>query len=94
LVCNLGLLYYYLVANPKFGLWSYALFAFILATGVVVFMYMILTRLRVPYLDYTTNIELELLQQVDRAEYLRRGQEIYGELNALEEEMRAKGYLK
>jgi len=57
-------------------------------------MYMILTRLRLPYLDYSINHELEVLQQVNPAEWRRRGGEVFKEIIDLENEMREKGYLR
>ena len=62
--CNLFLLAHHLWIKPNFGVWSTLLLAYILLLGVGVTFYLILTRARLPYLDYTVNNELELLQQV------------------------------
>jgi hypothetical protein len=93
-VSNIALLFYYLWFHPQLGVLSYALLAFILACGVYAFSYVILTRVRLPYLDYTVNHELELLQQVDPERYKIRLQEIYGSINADRRRMEELGYLR
>ena len=55
--------------------------------------YLVLTRVRLPYLDYTVNSELELLQQVDPERHRVRLQEIYGKLNEDRRNMEQRGYL-
>lgn len=91
--CNLFLLIHHLWIKPSFGVWSTALLMYILTLGLGAFLYLILTRLRLPYLDYTANDELELLKQIDPIRYRARLDEIYGPLNADRNNMRQRGYL-
>jgi hypothetical protein len=92
--CNLFLLIHHLWLKPSFGIWSKVLLAYILILGLGALLYLILTRFRLPYLDYTVNNELELLQQVDLPRYQVRLQEIYGGLNKDRGIMEQRGYLK
>jgi hypothetical protein len=91
--CNFGLLLYFLWFHPQLGIASYVLLIFILACGLCTFLYLLLTRCRLPYLDYTVNNELELLKQVDPRRYQERLTEIYGKLNEDKKSMIAKGFL-
>lgn len=92
-VCNLFLLIHHLWIKPSFGIWSTALLVYILMLGLGAFLYLILTRFRLPYLDYTVNDELELLQQINPIRHRARLDEIYGLLNAERKNMRERGYL-
>jgi hypothetical protein len=92
--CNLFLLIHHLWVKPSFGVWSNLLLAYILLLGVGALFYVILTRFRLPYLDYTINSELELLQQVDPVRHRVRLQEIYGRLNQDRRNIEQRGYLK
>ncbi len=91
---NLFLLHYHLWAHPNFGNWSYALFFYLLLVGITSFAYAWLTRVRLPYLDYTTNHELDILRQANFAQYQIRLQELYGGLNQDRAGMVRRGYLK
>lgn len=91
--CNLLLLIHYLWLTPSFGVWSHVLLAYILVLGLGAFLYLILTRVRLPYLDYTINHELELLQQVDPVRHRVRLQEVYGPLNVVRGKMAQRGCL-
>ncbi|WP_316180146.1 MULTISPECIES: hypothetical protein [unclassified Bradyrhizobium] len=92
--CNLFLLVYHLWINPSFGAWSTLLLVYILALGFVAILYIALTRLRLPYLDYTVNNELELLGQIDPRRHKMRLQEIYGDLTKDRQDLRDRGYLR
>ncbi len=91
--CNLFLLIHHLWLKPNFGIWSNLLLAYILLLGVGATLYIVLTRFRLPYLDYTVNSELELLEQVDPDRHRVRLQEIYGGLNADRRNMEQRGYV-
>jgi len=69
------------------------LLIYILLLGVGATFYVALTRFRLPYLDYTVNGELELLEQVDPVRHRARLQEIYGKLNADRKDMEQRGYI-
>lgn len=91
--CNLFLLIHHLWIKPNFGVWSNLLLIYILLLGVGATFYVALTRFRLPYLDYTVNGELELLEQVDPVRHRARLQEIYGKLNADRKDMEQRGYI-
>jgi hypothetical protein len=91
---NLFLLLHYLVLHPNFGVWSWVLFAYIFSLGVGCFIYVLLTRARVPYLDYTINNELAVLEQTDKQRWYARLQEVYGKYNALRRDLVRRGYLR
>lgn len=91
--CNLFLLIHHLWIKPSFGIWSNVLLVYILVLGFGSFLYLILTRLKLPYLDYTANYELELLQQINPIRHRARLDEIYGPLNADRRNMKQRGYL-
>ena len=88
------LLIHYLLINPNFGIWSKILFGYIAICGLTASFYVVLTRLRLPYLDYTINNELEVLEQVNPQLYEVRLQEVYGEMNSDRRNMEWRGYLK
>jgi hypothetical protein len=92
--CNLFLLIHHLWIKPNFGIWSNLLLIYILFLGVGATLYVVLTRFRLPYIDYTVNSELELLEQVDPVRHRARLQEIYGALNADRRDMERRGYVK
>ena len=69
------------------------LLVYILLLGLGATFYLVLTRVRLPYLDYTVNTELELLQQVDPARHRARLQELYGRLNEDRRRMENRGYV-
>jgi hypothetical protein len=92
--CNLFLLIHHLWIKPNFGIWSNLLLVYILLLGVGATLYVLMTRFRLPYLDYTVNSELELLEQVDPERHRARLQEIYGRLNADRRDMERRGYVK
>lgn len=94
IAANVGLLIYFLWLHPQLGSLSYALFALIILCGLCAFCYLILTRCRLPYLDYLTNHELELLEQINPEKYRARLNELYGPLNADRKRMEDLGYLK
>lgn len=89
---NFYLLVYHLVLKPNFGMWSYLLFFVILLAGFFAFIYLILTRAKLPYKDFIINSELELLKQINPKLYDRRLGEIYGPLNSDRRRMRRYGY--
>ena len=91
--CNLFLLIHHLWIKPSFGVWSNLLLVYILLLGLGATFYLVLTRVRLPYLDYTVNTELELLQQVDPARHRARLQELYGRLNEDRRRMENRGYV-
>ncbi|MCS3449102.1 putative small secreted protein [Bradyrhizobium elkanii] len=92
--CNLFLSLHYLWLHPSFGIWSNVMLLYILTLGLGALFYVVLTRFKLPYLDYTVNDELELLKQIDPARYSARLQEIYGPLNADRKHLEQRGYLK
>jgi hypothetical protein len=92
--CNLFLLIHHLWIKPSFGVWSTLLLVYILLLGLSATFYLLLTRFRLPYLDYTVNDELELLQQVDPVRHRARLQELYGNLNEDRRRMGQRGYIK
>jgi hypothetical protein len=91
--CNLFLLIHHLWIKPSFGVWSNVLLVYIFLLGVSATIYLVLTRARLPYLDYTVNGELELLQQMNPERHRTRLQEIYGRLNEDRRNMERRGYL-
>ncbi|WP_146071409.1 hypothetical protein [Bosea lathyri] len=102
LLCGSGLIYvacniwmiYDMIFNPKFGWISISIGAYIVITGIFAFLYMIITRFKLPYTDYTHNQELELLGQIDPDRRALRSSEIYDKLISLRREMVERGYLK
>jgi hypothetical protein len=94
MAANLYLLLHYLWFKPSFGVWSYLLLAYILSTGVVTFAYTAITRFRLPYYDYTTNNELQLLEQANPDMYLQRRRELYGALVDDRRRLEELGYLQ
>ena len=90
---NLFLLVHHLWIKPNFGVWSNLLLVYLLLLGLGATFYLILTRARLPYLDYTVNDELELLKQVDPARHHARLKEIYGRLNDDGRDMEERGYV-
>jgi hypothetical protein len=78
----------------RVGIWSKAIAAYITASGVVGALFLIITRLKLRYLDYTVNNEIELLKQVAPERVNARLQEIYGKINADRAQMIKRGYLK
>jgi hypothetical protein len=91
---NVFLLIHYLWLKPNFGIWSYLLLAYILLCGLSSFLYVAITRFRLPYSDFTANDELELLRQVNPERYHVRLQEMYGKLNQDRREMEKRGFIK
>ena len=91
---NFFLLIYHLWIHPNFGVWSQLIFFYILLLGLGSFVYVALTRFRLPYLDYTTNNELELLKQVDPQRWRVRLNELYGSLNVRRAVLEKRGYIK
>lgn len=83
-----------LIANPKLGWISISIGLYILTTGLFAFLYMVTTRFKLPYTDYTINHELELLEQIDPVKRGVRSAEIYGKIIALRRDMVERGYLK
>lgn len=88
------LLVHYLWIKSSFGIWSKLLFGYIAICGLTSIFYVALTRFRLPYLDYTINNELELLEQINPQRHGIRLQEIYGEMNKDRRNMEWRGYLK
>ncbi|WP_146604550.1 hypothetical protein [Rhodoplanes roseus] len=91
---NIKILYYYLVSNAQFGIWSTVIFVYIISLGFVCLLYFVMTRLKVPYLDYTINHELELLEQVDPRRHRERLREVFGSQNKRRSEMERRGFLR
>jgi hypothetical protein len=79
--------------NPAFGIWSKVIGVYIMAMGLVAVIYTIITRLRLPYRDFTANHELEILEQVDLDRHARRREELYREATELYIEMVRRGYI-
>lgn len=94
LLCNIWLLLHYLWFNPRFGVWSFALLGFLLALGGCSLLYLISTRIKLPFLDYSSNHELELLQQINENRYIARRHELYGKLVSDRKDLEERGYLK
>jgi len=78
----------------RLGIWSKAIAAYITGSGVVGILFLITTRLKLRYLDYTVNNEIELLKQVAPEKVNARLQQIYGKINADRAQMIERGYLK
>jgi len=78
----------------QLGIWSKAIAAYIATSSVVAILFLTITRLKLRYLDYTVNNEIELLKQVAPERVNARLQEIYGEINADRARMIQRGYLK
>lgn len=97
-----GLIYYALnlwmvtdiIFNPKLGWISITIGIYIIITGIFALCYLITTRLKLPYTDYTINHELELLEQIDPSRRDIRSAEIYDKLISLRRDMIERGYLK
>lgn len=94
MAANFYLLLNHLWLQPSFGVWSNILFVYIMVLGVSCFSYLLITRFRLPYLDFIVNNELELLDQVDKNRYSVRLQEIYGQLNARRADLKRRGYIR
>lgn len=83
-----------LITNPKLGWISISIGSYILVTGIIALCYMITTRFKLPYTDYTVNHELELLEQIDPDKRDVRRAEIYEKIIALRRDMVKRGYIK
>lgn len=102
LLCGSGLIYiacniwmiFDMIFNPKFGWISISIGIYIIITGFFAFLYVIITRFRLPYTDFSHNHELELLEQIDPDRRAARSSEIYDKLISLRREMVERGYLK
>jgi hypothetical protein len=91
--CNLWMISD-LILNPKMGWISVSIGIYILIMGIFSLFYVIITRMKLPYTDYTVNNELELLAQIDPAKRDARLAEIYGKVASLRRDMEKRGYLK
>ena len=78
----------------RLGIWSKIIAAYIAGSGLVAVLFLITTRLKLRYLDYTVNDEIELLRQVAPEKVNTRLQEIYGKINADHAQMIQRGYMK
>jgi hypothetical protein len=90
--CYFFLLIHHLWIKPNFGIWSHILLAYLLLCGLGAFLYSVLTRFPLPYDDYTTNNEIELLQQINPQAHRIRLRELYSKLNDARREMERLGY--
>lgn len=91
--CNLWMISD-LILNPKMGWISISIGIYIIIMGIFSFFYVIITRMKLPYTDYTVNNELELLAQIDPAKRDARRAEVYGKVVSLRRDMEKRGYLK
>jgi len=78
----------------RLGLWTKLIAAYIALTFVYGLMFLLITRVRLRYLDYTVNHEIELLGQVAPDRVNARLQELYGRLNEDRANMIQRGLLK
>ncbi len=89
-----GWFVYDLIANPKIPYVSRGVGVYVAMLGIYSFMYLMMTRFRLPYNDWVINHELELLQQIDPKKHGERLDEIYSERSAEIRRMREGGYIK
>ena len=61
---NFYLLLYYLWLHPNFGIWSHVLLAYILVLGLGCIIYVILTRIRVPFWTIRSIMSLQFLSRL------------------------------
>jgi len=71
---------------------SYRFYIFV--SSIYGLLFLLITRVRLRYLDYTTNHEIEILRQVAPERLNARLNEIYGPVNADRQDMINRGYLK
>ena len=82
-----------MILNPSLGWISISIASYIFILGFVALLYVIATRIKLPYDDYSSNHELELLQQFDEAGAERRRSELYGSIAALRIRLERQGYI-
>ncbi|MGO6682094.1 hypothetical protein [Rhizobium leguminosarum] len=80
--------------SARLGIWSYIIAAASITNGTLSMSYLILTRMRMPYRDYTVFHELQGLPEIAPSQLERRRKEVHGEgvadyLNLVE-----RGYIK
>ncbi|MBW9052168.1 hypothetical protein [Rhizobium mesosinicum] len=80
--------------NARLGIWSYVIAGASIANGVLSTSYLILTRIRMPYRDYTVLHEIQGLPQIAPSQYERRQKEVYGEGVADWLSLVERGYIK
>jgi hypothetical protein len=77
----------------RLGNWSKAIAVYMGLMSACGLLFVIVTRMKLRYLDYTTNHEIELMKQIAPEKVNARLQEIYGDLNADQRKMVERGYL-
>ncbi len=93
LLCNFWMLID-LINDPKLGWVSIFVALYIFTTGIVAFLYVLMTRMKLPYNDYTSNHELELLGQINPDFLVERRREMFASVLAIRDDMVRRGYLK
>jgi hypothetical protein len=78
----------------RLGAWSKIIAAYIASSGVLAVLFLATTRMKLRYLDYTINHEIELLRQTAPEKVNARLQEIYGKMNSDRDQMIQRGYLR
>ncbi|NKM14172.1 hypothetical protein GFL85_24655 [Rhizobium laguerreae] len=80
--------------SARLGMWSYIIAAASIANGALSISYVILTRMRMPYRDYTVLHELQGLPEIAPSQLERRQKEVYGEGSADYLTLVERGYIK
>jgi len=78
----------------RLGFWSRAIAIYIGLSGICGLLFLLITRTKLRYLDYSVNQEIELLKQVAPENVNARLQQIYRRLNADRQSMIDRGYLR
>jgi|APAra7269096819_1048525.scaffolds.fasta_scaffold14088_3 hypothetical protein len=78
----------------RLGTWSYFIASASIANATVGVGYLIFTRLKMPYRDYSVLHELQGLREVAPSQYERRNWEVYGEGVEDYQDLVARGYIK
>jgi hypothetical protein len=65
--------------SARLGIWSYVIASGCIINGILSISYLILTRMKMPYRDYTVLHELQGLPEIAPSQLERRKREVYGE---------------
>ncbi|MBY3301494.1 hypothetical protein HFO04_01550 [Rhizobium laguerreae] len=79
--------------SARLGIWSYIIAVASITNGALGMSYLILTRMRMPYTDYTVLHELQGLPEIAPSQFERRRNEVYGEGVADYRRLVERGYI-
>ncbi|MGO7181528.1 hypothetical protein ACCT14_11455 [Rhizobium brockwellii] len=80
--------------SASLGIWSYIIAAASITNSTLSMSYLILTRMRMPYRDYTVHHELQGLPEIAPSQLERRRKEVYGEGRADYLSLVERGYIR